>query len=182
MYVVSLRQSALPRMAHLFRGLGIKMVHFYIGTNYEEFAVHHKRLREHSQLFKNAFDLLNNEFFPFLQRTLGPKTSLSPQNRGICLVTSKDNPQGMETLVEYLYSPSLPENMTFKAIMSLYRLADRFAIPGLLNKLMDYIRESHKVSGKEFRPKQVKYIFNHRSNGDGKLWKYCAAQVLGNLM
>ena len=51
--------SFAVQIADSSRGLGGNFVLFYVGEDEDEASVHEKKLREHSQLFDNAFRLLN---------------------------------------------------------------------------------------------------------------------------
>ncbi len=88
--------------------------------------------------------------------------------------------QDVATLVEFLYSPILPNELTFSAFRRLYILADKFNMPGVLNKLLDHIQVKYATSGAIFDPKEIISIYSIRTAGNGKLWKYCCAQVIGS--
>jgi hypothetical protein len=158
------------QIANILRGLGSKTVLFCIGDEYDEVAVHQKRICQQSDLFKNAFQLPKEDFLPFLQRHLGTDTEILQHNGAICLLPgSKFRLQDMTTLVEYLYSATVPDTLSFSDFHLLYLLADTFGVPGLLNKLVDHIQEKHVASGTCFEPKEISTIYTHRNAGDGQL-------------
>jgi hypothetical protein len=88
--------------------------------------------------------------------------------------------QDVATLVEFMYSPILPNELSFSAFHRLYILADKFNMPGVLNKLLDHIQEKYATSGAIFDPKEIISIYRIRTAGNGNLWKYCCAQVIGS--
>ena len=88
----------------------------------------------------------------------------------------------MTVLVEFLYSTSLPKELSSNDFHSLYRLADAFGMPSFLNRLMDYIQAKHATSGTYFEPKEISSIHANRAVGNGQLWAYCCAQITGLLM
>jgi hypothetical protein len=161
--------------------LGSKITLFCVGDRYEEVSVHEKKLCEQSLLFKHAFQLPKDQFLPYLQRRLGKDTKILEVNGAICLLPGSEfRLQDVATLVEFLYSPILPNDLSFSAFRRLYILADKFNMPGVLNKLLDYIQVKYATSGAIFEPKEIINIYSIRTAGNGKLWKYCCAQVIGS--
>jgi hypothetical protein len=63
--------------------------------------------------------------------------------------------QDVATLVEFMYSPILPNELSFSAFHRLYILADKFNMSGVLNKLLDHIQEKYATSGAIFDPKEI---------------------------
>jgi hypothetical protein len=88
-----------------------------------------------------------------------------------------DQPCGIPV---YFYGPRYGGFQGLFRSLLLY-LASKFGIPELSNKVMDSIQEQHKASGQGFEPADVEKIFRFRKRGDGQLWNYCAAQVIGSL-
>jgi hypothetical protein len=162
--------------------LGGNFVLFYVGEDEDEASVHEKKLREHSQLFDNAFRLSHSELLPFLQHHLGERVSLSRYTRGIRLKHFHFRIKDMNTLIEWLYCSSLPTAMKFKDFCCLYYLASKFQMHKLLSELIDYIQTRHLDSGNVFGPTQISHIFENRDAGGGQLWEYCAKQIIGCLI
>jgi hypothetical protein len=161
--------------------LGGNFVLFYVGEDEDEASVHEKKLREHSQLFDNAFKLPRSELLPFLQHHLGERVSLSQYTGAIRLKHFHFRTKDMNTLIEWLYCSSLPTAMKFKDFCCLYYLASKFQMHKLLSELMDYIKTLHLDSGKVFEPTQISHIFKNRDASGGQLWEYCAKQTIGYL-
>lgn len=161
--------------------MGSKIILFCVGDRYEEASVHEKKLCDQSLLFKHAFQLPKDQFLPYLQERLGKDTKILEANGAICLLPGSEfRLQDVATLVEFLYSPILPNELSFSAFRRLYMLADKFNMPGVLNKLLDHIQVKYATSGAIFEPKEIISIYHIRTTGNGKLWKYCCAQVIGS--
>jgi hypothetical protein len=161
--------------------LGSRIILFCVGDRYEEASVHEKKLCDQSLLFKHAFQLPKDQFLPYLQRRLGKDTKVLDANGAICLLPGSEfRLQDVATLVEFLYSPILPNELSFSAFRRLYILADKFNMPGVLNKLLDHTQEKYATSGAIFDPKEIISIYSIRTAGNGNLWKYCCAQVIGS--
>jgi hypothetical protein len=138
-------------------------------------------LCEQSLLFKHAFQLPKDQFLSHLQRRFGKDTKILEANGAICLLPGSEfRLQDVATLVELLYSPNLPNELSFSVFRRLYILADKFNMPSVLNKLLDHIQVKYATSGAIFEAKEIISIYSIRTTGNGNLWKYCCAQVIGS--
>lgn len=168
-------------MADSSRGLGSAVVIFYVGKEQHQVSIHQKRLCAKSLIFEKAFNHPATPLVTFLRQAVDVDVEHNPTNGGIRLPFPKFEVKAMSTLVEYIYTDSLPEDMDFGDLYYLFEVASRFEMPELMNLILDHIQELQVACGEMLSMEAIATIYEHRYLGQGRLWEYCLSSIAGAL-
>ncbi|ORY17910.1 hypothetical protein BCR34DRAFT_596493 [Clohesyomyces aquaticus] len=128
--------------------LSRSMVDIYIGPENTHWILHEKLLCYHS---------------PFFRKVFYSKTNSS---KSFGLPEDEDAP--FKVFVGWLYSTSLPvprEESDLGVLFDLYLMAEKFAIPALIQDVLQVVREWYKFSDSYPGLRRVQYVYANTEDG-----------------
>jgi hypothetical protein len=149
-----------------YRTLGVDVVKFYVGVDYDEIHIRRSLLSKHSSIFKTAFELQDEseDIIQILREMFHLGVKIYLQDGGIYLPHPAFNVQSVSDVFDWLCNGTLPADSPFFDLYRIYKTASRFGMPALLNAIVDQFHYRYQYGKEHLKVSQISTIY------DGRFW------------